>query len=228
MLDNALYSRWRTAQIREASYWARDDVLGSQVARVRERYGPLLEDVGRSLAPDARILDVGCGPTCAAQLIPTGSKTYLDPLMDGYLNHYAASLPDAPKIRAMAESLPLSAQSIDVVVSVNAIDHMCHPEDVIAEIHRVLRDDGVFILGCFLHSPPVAVVRRFIEHYLPFAREDAHPYSYTRARIRSLVQNWFTIDRETTVCQERTAGIALLHREDRLLLCSPREERRRC
>jgi SAM-dependent methyltransferase len=224
--ETSRYARWQAAQSKEASYWSRDEVMASQLERVRTRYGPVLKSISGSLGRDARILDLGCGPTCAAQLVPTGVKTYLDPLMNDYMHHYAASLPDGAKVCSMAESLPAPSDSFDVVVSVNALDHMCRPEDVIAEVHRVLRDDGLFILGIFLHSPPIALARRFIERCLPFAREDAHPYSYTRAGIRSLVQRWFTIDREVTVCQESTAGIELLHREDRLFLCTPKTERK--
>lgn len=220
--DDARHERWKAAQAKEAGYWARNDVMPSQMDRVRSRYGPVLVEVSQRLRPDSRILDVGSGPTCAAQFLEVGAKTYLDPLMDRYLDQYFTSLPAGEKVRGMAESIPAPSQTFDVVVSVNALDHMCAPEAVLEEIHRVLLDDGLFVLGIFLHSPPIAVARRVIERCLPFAREDAHPYSMTRASVRSLLQSQFVIDREVSVFRENTAGVHLLHREDRLFLCSRR------
>ncbi|MFQ5744068.1 MAG: class I SAM-dependent methyltransferase [Acidobacteriota bacterium] len=216
---NKAEARWRAAQRKERGFWERPDVLDSQVERVVCRYLPVIREVSASLDADARVLDVGCGPTCTARYFEAGSKTYLDPLMESYRRAYAATLPQAGKVCGRAEMIPAADDTFDVVISVNALDHMHDPGEVLAEVRRVLAPDGVFLLGIFLHAPAVAVGRRLIDRFLPFAREDAHPYSYTLAGMRALLSDYFVIDRQLLVFRKETALAPALHRRDWIFFC---------
>ena len=48
--------------------------------------------------------------------------------------------------------LPYADQSFDVVIVSNALHVVPQPEKALAEIHRVLRDDGVLIAPTFTHA----------------------------------------------------------------------------
>ena len=48
--------------------------------------------------------------------------------------------------------LPYANQSFDVVIVSNALHIVPQPEKVLAEIHRVLKDDGVLIAPTFTHA----------------------------------------------------------------------------
>ena len=48
--------------------------------------------------------------------------------------------------------LPYANQSFDVVIVSNALHIVPQPEKALAEIHRVLRDDGVLIAPTFTHA----------------------------------------------------------------------------
>ena len=48
--------------------------------------------------------------------------------------------------------LPYADESFDVVIVVNALHIVPQPEKALAEIHRVLRDDGVLIAPTFTHA----------------------------------------------------------------------------
>ncbi len=68
------------------------------------------------------------------------------------------------------------------VVSVHAIEHVTRPADAIAEIARVLQDDGVAVL--------------VTPNRLTFARPDEivdpyHEIEYDREQLRALVEGWF-------------------------------------
>jgi len=164
--------RWQIAQTKENGFWKRNGVLDSQMERVLSRYAPIISGISKSLQANSTILDVGCGPTCAGQLFDAGLKTYLDPLMDSYLMKYQDKLPEGEKISSTAEQMPFHDFSFDVVLCINALDHMINPAKALSEIHRVLKKEGVFILGIFLHPAPIAFARRIIEKWLPDSLTD--------------------------------------------------------
>jgi ubiquinone/menaquinone biosynthesis C-methylase UbiE len=211
--------RWSAAQSKEDGFWQKDGVLEAQMDRVISRYGPILKGIEEQLHIHSTILDVGCGPTCSAQIFSLGLKTYLDPLMDSYLESYPEKLPEGEKICATAEDIPRPDESFDVVLCVNALDHMIDPDKALAEMRRVMKRDGVFVLGIFLHPPAIATVRRFIERWLPIFREDAHPYSYTLKIIRDVLNKYFKIQEEIRVFRKDSAMIPSLHREDWMFVC---------
>lgn len=211
--------RWQIAQSKEGTFWERDGVLGNEMQRVLTRYRPVIERISRGIAPDSRILDVGSGPTCPAQLFASGRKTYLDPLMDSYLKTHAGELPEGEKISGTAENIPGPDESFDVVLCVNALDHMIHPDKALAEMHRVLKNNGTFLLGLFLHPPFIAAARMFIERRLPVFSEDAHPYSFTLKSIQELLSASFYIKEKIRVFRKDSALIPTLHREDWMFVC---------
>jgi ubiquinone/menaquinone biosynthesis C-methylase UbiE len=139
--------------------------------------------------------------------------------MDSYLETYPEKLPEGEKICSTSEDIPKPDESFDVVLCVNALDHMIDPGKALAEMRRVMKRDGVFVLGIFLHPPPIATARRFIERWLPIFREDAHPYSYTLKIIREVLGNHFIIQQEIRVFRKDSAMIPSLHREDWMFVC---------
>ena len=211
--------RWLQAQMKEDAFWKREGVLEPQMERVISRYRPVIERISQKFPPSAIILDVGCGPTCAARLFGSGLKIFMDPLMSSYQEKYSGILPEGQKISCTAEGIPLRDNSSDIILCVNALDHMIDPGRALGEIYRVLKRDGIFILGLFIHPPFIAVARRFIEHYLPLLREDAHPYSYTKKSARLLLKNYFNVQEEVPVYIKYSAWIPAIHREDRIFIC---------
>ncbi len=211
--------RWSKAQLKEDEFWQRDNVYDDELNRVLTRYKPTIDRLAEQLPENPVILDVGCGPTCPTHLFPSGLKIYLDPLMDSYGKTYSGKLPEGSKLTSTAEMLPLDDNAADIVFCVNALDHMIYPGKALSEIRRVLKESGTFVLGLFLHPPPIAVIRRFVDKYLPMFREDAHPYSYTVKSTRKMLSEYFNIKDEVSVYRKESAMFTSLHREDRLFLC---------
>jgi SAM-dependent methyltransferase len=133
------------------------------------------------LTPRSRVLDVGCGISTVLHFVP-GERFGIDPLADEYQKLY-----DYPKElsigRGTGEEIPFPAQDFDVVFCSNVLDHVTDPERTLAEIDRVLREDGHFVL----------TVEIFPEST---ARDPAHPHSMTRARVEALLQEKFKIEFE--------------------------------
>lgn len=212
-------NRWNSAQVKENAFWHREGVFESQMERVISRYGPVINKLSEKIQANSNILDVGCGPTCTAQLFSRGLKIFLDPLMDSYRKVYSELLPEGYKISCTAENISLKNECADVVVCVNALDHMIAPDKALYEMGRVLKKEGMFVLGIFLHPPLIAIARRFIERFLPIFREDAHPYSYTLKGIRDILKYYFSIQEEVLVYRKDSALVPSIHREDWIFIC---------
>lgn len=211
--------RWRAAQAKEEAFWRRREVFAHQLERVAERYAPVIREVRDGMAERVRVLDVGSGPTCAARHVPAAVRMYLDPLMLQYREIYAGRLPEGGKVAAIGERIPAADATFDIVVSVNALDHMVDPDVVLQEVRRVLAPSGRFLLGIFTHPAAFAAARRFIDRFLPFAREDAHPYHFSVAGVRRLLERHFAVERSVLVSQPRRPPSAWVHREDWMFVC---------
>lgn len=93
-----------------------------------------------------RVLDIGCGPRGSLEWADMASERVgLDPLANEYLKLGA----DKHKMRYVdsgSESMPFKDGHFDVVTSFNSLDHVANLEQTIAEIVRVTKPGGTFIL----------------------------------------------------------------------------------
>lgn len=173
--------RWRSAQLLELDFWTRWETLPpyrnldipaywqEEVARFGETW---------ACFDGLRVLDVGCGPYGLIHFVDRAAERIrVDPL----LPQYPQRLPlDGRQlsVAAMAESLPLATESVDLAICHNALDHMWNPVAGLEEIARVLRPGGTALL----------MIHTFPGWLLPLYWVDRiHPHHYTAAAFRSMV-----------------------------------------
>lgn len=104
-----------------------------------------------------KVLDLGAGPMPSATCF-SGCELYaLDPLMSVYrdLGFPHELYPDVHFIEAYAEKQPFEDNFFDVVISVNAIDHIDSLELVGMELQRVCKPDCFFTMHVHYHSATV-------------------------------------------------------------------------
>jgi len=105
------------------------------------------------------VLDVGCGTgkllASALQRWPRAHATGVDPAF-GMATRAAATLPSAVIVVAQAEHLPLPDASVDLALSTISLHHWHDRDRGIAEVARVLRPGGRFVLADLLLAPWVA------------------------------------------------------------------------
>jgi SAM-dependent methyltransferase len=95
-------------------------------------------------------------------------------------------------MEAFGEDLPFPDASFDIVVSQNAAQHGCSPEDIVAEMVRVLAPGGRLYFAVHVHHPVIAAVSRLYGVWSALgAPIDVPPFSDTHhltcARIRSIL-----------------------------------------
>lgn len=114
-------------------------------------------DVDANCFSGKKVLDVGCGPIPSAMCFEKADIYGVDPLISNYekagfpLNLY----PDVHFIESGAEAIPIEDHFFDVILSVNAIDHVDDLEKVAKELRRVAKPDCKFLMHVHYHKATV-------------------------------------------------------------------------
>ena len=109
------------------------------------RYGIVMP-----FAQNKTVLDIACGEGYGSKLLSAkASKVYgvdIDPVaVQNATNKYKA--PNLSFIQGSADKIPLADSSVDTVVSFETIEHHDKHEEMLKEIKRVLKPDGILIMS---------------------------------------------------------------------------------
>ena len=143
----------------ELAFW-RNYVAQAGTAPETDYYRQFMMRMGNITAQsffDGKVcLDIGCGPKGSLTWLTNARAAIgLDPLAESYCefgiaNHRMLYLVSA------AEHVPLLSSSVDVVFSMNSLDHVDELKQVCREIRRVLKPGGHFIASLNLDEPRTA------------------------------------------------------------------------
>jgi ubiquinone/menaquinone biosynthesis C-methylase UbiE len=153
---------WQEAQSQEIMFWKSLKLSNTsgEVAHSVRQYRRCIELFGVKLAKTCKVLDVGSGCYGGfAVAYPDVNAVSVDPL----IGKVKLSFPDKSNpVCGIAEDLAFASGSIDVVVSVNALDHSADPERMLLEIKRVMKEGGEFILMANFVSQKLHVIHRVL------------------------------------------------------------------
>jgi 2-polyprenyl-3-methyl-5-hydroxy-6-metoxy-1,4-benzoquinol methylase len=107
----------------------------------------LLQNIAQ-IAPDARILDAGCGAGPALRYLKQrGFVAFGTDLIEYPLTQARQLIPDARLAQCDSDvALPFADNSFDVVLLSEVIEHVASPEFTLRECRRVLRGGGAVAL----------------------------------------------------------------------------------
>ena len=95
------------------------------------------------------------------------------------------------------EPLPFEEATFDVVVCSHVLEHLEHPERVVAEAQRVLRPGGIFIVGVPMHTGWARLARiHVLPIFMPSKRrakllaEYGHVQFFTLGRLKTLLESF--------------------------------------
>lgn len=136
----------------------------------------------RALLPGrgAQLLDLGAGfGRLSDEYAAFDRVTLVDasPVMVDAARERVGADPRFTVVQADATDIPIASGSIDVVVAVRLILHVRHPDAVFAEVSRVLRPGGLFILE-FPNRNHLLARLRYLAHRQGWAPggPDSHEY----------------------------------------------------
>jgi SAM-dependent methyltransferase len=120
--------------------------------RVRE----LLEKFG-TIDDDARVIEVGSGAHGLIFHFGARRGIGVDPLAVSYRSLFPRWQNCATTIAAVGEQLPFRDRSFDVVLCDNVVDHAESPAQIVSELVRVLKPDGLLYFTVNVHHAVYAV-----------------------------------------------------------------------
>ena len=126
----------------------------AQMTASRYRLQPWHPELLRRFAPEGRVLEIGSGAgTDHAELAKTAAITVAMDLAPrgAALTHRRLRVEGRPGSATVAdgERMPFAGSVFDAVYSFGVVHHTDHPEAVAAEMHRVLRPGGRFLVAVY-------------------------------------------------------------------------------
>jgi ubiquinone/menaquinone biosynthesis C-methylase UbiE len=136
------------------------------------------------------VLDVGCGISSVLRVVTAKRKVGVDPLLKYYCK-LVSNWDGIECITSPVESLPFDDATFDVVTCSNALDHVTSPEQAIAEMTRVLRQDGYLVLTVEIFPQASRGTR-----------EDEHPFSFDEQATLALMKGYNVVFRKSTIAPQ--------------------------
>ncbi|HKG86983.1 MAG TPA: class I SAM-dependent methyltransferase [Nitrososphaeraceae archaeon] len=177
--------RWNRAQEAEKRYWC--SIRESWLNDDRRLYWQEILnrgfDLNYNFFLNKDVLEIGCGPSGIIFQIDTAKyRIGIEPM--DLCNLVDEDWKKTIVKKGVGEELPFEDNSFDIVISFNALDHAINPEGVIRETHRVLRDNGDFLLWIYTLRGPYRPLQRILNRLDP-----PHPHHFTFNEIISKVSN---------------------------------------
>lgn len=123
----------------------------------RSRRAPFLVALDAAIAPDARVLDLGCGtaqvPAFLALAAPRRTVFGIDGCRESLAHaeefRARAGIDNLQLVRADLFDLPVAPASFQVVISRGVVHHTPDPDLAIAKVAACVAPDGVLVLGWY-------------------------------------------------------------------------------
>ncbi|HEV2538427.1 MAG TPA: glycosyltransferase [Frateuria sp.] len=126
------------------------------------------------------VLDIACGEGYGSAMLARSARTVLGvDIADAAVQHAIAKYGDTPRLgfkQGDAAQIPLPDNCVDVVVSFETIEHHDKHAEMLSEIRRVLRPDGLLIISSpnrMVYSEQAGYHNEFHVKELDFSEFDA-------------------------------------------------------
>ena len=120
-------------------------------------------------------VDVGCGTRGVLPIIKAKERIGIDPTIAKAKHIYAIDEIDISYFSEKAEDFSMEDNSADVVCCNNALNHFENPDIALAEMYRVLKKGGMFLLEVFIEKKNIA-----------------HTVSFNVCELNNMVSKYFT------------------------------------
>lgn len=147
-IDNSFYNNYG-----EKWYTADDDPVALLRAESKAMFPWVLENIQEHFPfGDASILDIGCGAGFLSNSLALRDYSVTGVDLSPNSLQVAANHDSTHTVNykvADAYALPFEKDHFEVVTAMDFLEHVEHPELVVAEVSRVLKPGGIFIFHTF-------------------------------------------------------------------------------
>ena len=198
--------RWQKAQEYERKHWEKVacQIVSStqedldwyrwKAEQLSENFLSRIKDLKLE---DEKILEVGSGPIGMVTFLKFGERYTVDPLEDFFKANPILCKWRAQEVKytqGKGEALPFEDRFFSLVIIDNVLDHVKSPQQVLAEIHRVVTEGGYIYINTNVHTRWGVGIRSLMEI---FQIDKGHPFSFTKGGLRKyLEQRGFGIYQE--------------------------------
>ncbi|HET6161168.1 MAG TPA: class I SAM-dependent methyltransferase [Dongiaceae bacterium] len=191
----------------ELSYWRKryQEEHGQLRNQHYERYYTTFFGLNREFYRSKRIIDIGCGPRGSLEWADMAAERVgLDSLAKEYMK-LGADKHKMTYVDSGAESIPFPTAHFDAVFSFNSLDHVRDLTKVIAEIKRIVKPGGLFLLITEIGHEPTATepqsfsfetVDRFTPAFVPVWSQ---AYEIERSQVYQSIDAGIIYDRSNPV-----------------------------
>lgn len=164
--DTVLYP---VKHLYEIAFWSRVHEKGGPNAfksdkclhGIHNKYLDALQ-IGEDYFEGKVVVDIGCGPRGSLHLFKAERKYGIDPLSTVYRTLFGIKNHEMTYLSDSADNISLPSDSIDIVISVNSLDHVDDLKHTVYQVWRILKDSGEFrinynLLGKQTHTEPLWV-----------------------------------------------------------------------
>ena len=184
--------RWRLAQKLELFWWKNylsQKQPADYLAWKKTYWQTLFQQIGKDVPITERtqILELGCGPAGCFVFLDKNNITAVDPLIEEYerqLEHFRKS--DYPKTRFVQSTMEelLLKETADIVLCMNAINHVNDISKAVNVIAQALKPDGIVLMSVDAHN------NNWIKKIFRLIPGDAlHPHQYELNEYIQMLQH---------------------------------------
>lgn len=147
-----------------------------------------------------KVLDIGCGAgSVTAELVRRGHTVYGIEIQDEAIKRAKARGLQA-KMGDLNQPMDFPDRFFDVIVAMDIVEHLFDPLALLADIHRMLRDDGSALIGIPQHFDIIQRVRMLLGSGIVSAEhlcysKDYHSWNYIHIRLFRLNEAYEMIRR---------------------------------
>ena len=186
-------TKWALAQTHEKEHWTRnrEKYTSDHAKRILRLKAERSERWIRQfieLSDDSRILEIGGAGEPTVDFFSKGCWTSLDPLNDFYSEQFPNLFdPKVRRVSGTAEDMPFEDQFFDLIMIRNVLDHTRNPSQVMGELSRCLKDEGILCLSvntfpvCWAWGRKLFPLLGGRDHLL-------HPHSFSVGKVLRLLR----------------------------------------